>query len=252
MAYAVVVIIIVVVIIVIVIIVIVIITIIIIIIITIVTTTTAITTTTTTITVFIIIFIWLIMCCTEFSNIWLLCNSQCGVRSLPRAPTNLHCWELNPRPFNQSDWIWHLNKLAPSPHSPPLPSGCPPIPLFPFSKLFRMSNLLLLSNTRILHDWLEIPGLVFGVFFQPYLKVVCLWNPKCFMKFSAVCVRFSAVVFLFCFGFFFLCNKQAYVTVFINNRQEQKVCRDIFSIAFSLKQNKQLSHFDLVSCAVIG
>ena len=30
-------------------------------------------------------------------------EKQCGVRSLPRAPVNGHCLELNPRPFHQSD-----------------------------------------------------------------------------------------------------------------------------------------------------
>ena len=33
---------------------------------------------------------------------------QCGgrVRSLTSSPTNGHCWESNPRPFNQSGWVW--------------------------------------------------------------------------------------------------------------------------------------------------
>ena len=33
---------------------------------------------------------------------------QCGATSLPRAPTNGHGWELNPRPFDQSDWVWRV------------------------------------------------------------------------------------------------------------------------------------------------
>ena len=42
---------------------------------------------------------------------------QCGVRSLPRAPTNGHCWKLNPRPFDQSDWVGRFYQLG---HSRPI------------------------------------------------------------------------------------------------------------------------------------
>ena len=38
---------------------------------------------------------------------------QSEVRSLPRVPTNGHCWELNPRPFNQ----W-LGLILTRPHEP--------------------------------------------------------------------------------------------------------------------------------------
>ena len=32
-------------------------------------------------------------------------HADSGVRSLPRAPMNDHCWESNPRPFNHCDWV---------------------------------------------------------------------------------------------------------------------------------------------------
>ena len=37
---------------------------------------------------------------------------QWKVRSLPRAPTNCHCLDSNPRPFNQHDWVWYLYQLG--------------------------------------------------------------------------------------------------------------------------------------------
>ena len=44
-------------------------------------------------------------------------ESQCGVRSLLRAPTNIngHCWELNPRPFDQGDLLG-MTLLPTRPH----------------------------------------------------------------------------------------------------------------------------------------
>ena len=37
---------------------------------------------------------------------------RCRVRSLSSAPTNGHCWELNPRPLNQPDWVWRRYQLG--------------------------------------------------------------------------------------------------------------------------------------------
>ena len=39
---------------------------------------------------------------------------QCGVKSLPRVPTDDQCWESNPRPFNQSESVWHLRTKPPA------------------------------------------------------------------------------------------------------------------------------------------